>query len=582
MATLFLLCSTISRLVRPKEPSQCQTLTDMFETARSYFYNRNYIESYRLFFYLEHTHALKSSSCAWYQIHCLIGLGHWNQAIKKCHDWVQLEPTVSQWYFICSEIYMNRLDFTLAWEELNKASAIIPAGDDAYQEICFKKRMTLEGKYLGILRKDILDFLPYDITLNIFNCLDLDSLSSQLELKTIYLYLNRAKRTGITKLSIRHQQVVDGDSVLMALANYDCCKLNTLVISDILCTPGLFFNVLEYIGSSLKKLQWGGVSIRLNDIIYNLPKISTQLTHLTVHDCFTSLHDVQLQTGALHRLEYFGETFPPPFLQSIQSLPKLNYIQYLKLESIHGLTACHLANVLVRCPALVKLSLIRCLVNIIPVFNILRITCPKLRYFEYERNRYCQQFDVFQHTEERRLANRAIVQQLGKQKNMMIKNEWVHVEIRLTNMLTDSMVQNILYLRDGLEVLDLSGNMLLSDIALTKQPLKALRILCLKECYGITFKGLECIIRQSPLLEEIDLSCLSVINNDILYALAKCARLRKVNFSYCKLSRVSSDAIKYFIDQRKETLQQCILDYTVYVSTDVLMYTIKNLKRGTI
>ncbi|GAA5798467.1 hypothetical protein HPULCUR_003871 [Helicostylum pulchrum] len=177
MTTLFLLCSTISRLVQPKEPSQCQTLTDMFETARSYFYHQNYIESYRLFFYLEHTHGLKSSSCAWYQIHCLISLGHWTQAIKKCHGWVQLEPTVSQWYFICSEIYMNRLDFTLAWEELNKASALIPACDDAYQEICFKKRMTLEGKYLGIIRKDILDFLPYDITLNIFNCMDLGSLS---------------------------------------------------------------------------------------------------------------------------------------------------------------------------------------------------------------------------------------------------------------------------------------------------------------------------------------------------------------------------------------------------------------------
>lgn len=345
--------------------------------------------------------------------------------------------------------------------------------------------------------------------------------------------------------------------------------------------------MLEYIGSSLKKLQWGGVSIRLNDIIYNLPKISPQLTHLTVHDCFTSPPDVQLQTGTLHRLEYFGETFPPPFLQSIQSLPKLNYIQYLKLESIHGLTACHLANVLVRCPVLVRLSLIRCLVNIVPVFNILRVACPKLRYFEYERNRYCQQFDVFPHTEERsRLTNRAVVQpqqqQLGKQKDMTIKNNWVHVEIRQTNMLTDFMVQNMLYLRDGLEVLDLSGNVLLSDAALTKQPLKSLRILCLKECYGISFKGLECIIRQSPLLEEIDLSCLAVINNDILYALAKCTRLKKVNFSYCKLSRVSADAIKYFIDQRKETLQQCILDYTVYVSTDVLLYTIKNLKRGTV
>lgn len=347
----------------------------------------------------------------------------------------------------------------------------------------------------------------------------------------------------------------------------------------------MFFNVLEYIGSTLCTLQWGGVSIRLNDIIDSLPKICTHLKKLVVHDCFTSLHDVQLHNAALHRLEYFGEIFPTSFVESINALPTLTSLQTLELSGIHGFTASHLANILVRCPNLVRLVLNKCLVNIIPIFNILGIACPNLQYFEYDRNRYCQQFDIFHH-QQRRLGI-AISGQPKRLEQHLIKKEWIQLKIRLTNMLTDSIIQHILYddiTRGSLQVLDLSGNSLISDrgLLLDNHPMKNLKSLCLKECFGLSSKGIEQIIQQSPLLETIDLSCLSIINNDILYALVQCKKLSIVNLSYCKLSLVSEDAVIYFIEKRKDTLKRLILDYATFVSTELLVYTIKKLKRDII
>lgn len=305
-----------------------------------------------------------------------------------------------------------------------------------------------------------------------------------------------------------------------------------------------------------------------------------------VHDCFTSLHDVQLHNAALHRLEYFGESFPAPFIESIKSLPTLNHLETLELSGIHGFTASHLTNILLRCPTLIRLVLNKCLVNIIPIFNILAIACPNLQYFEYDRNRYCQQFDIFQH-QQRRLGISLSGQQSKLLEQYLIKKKWIGLKIRLTNMLTDLILQHILYddtTRASLEVLDLSGNLLLSDngLLMENHPMKHLKSLCLKECFGLSSKGIEQLIQQSPLLETIDLSCLSIINDDILYALVQCKKLSVVDFSYCSLSLVSEDAIIYLIENRKDTLKRLILDYTTFISTELIVFTIKKLKRGII
>lgn len=242
---------------KPQNP--CQTLADVFHTAKYYWSKENYTESYRLFFELEQGHQFKESTCAWYQIHCLIRLGHWRHAITKCHELIEQQPTVSQWYVIASEIYLKRSDFTMAWEELFQASLLVSTTDDAYAEICLLKRITYEGVQQHaqrIVRCDILDILPYDLACDVFKCLDLSSLvrctrvskkwrhflissshlwnelyfskrAAQLEIKTIHTYLSRLKRTGLTKLSIRYQQT-DGDAILMALAQHECYRLKTL------------------------------------------------------------------------------------------------------------------------------------------------------------------------------------------------------------------------------------------------------------------------------------------------------------------------------------------------------------------
>lgn len=370
-----------------------------------------------------------------------------------------------------------------------------------------------------------------------------------------------------------------------------------IVLTDIICTPTLFFNVLEYIGStsSLTKLHWGGVSIRLNDLIDHMSRLCKNVKHLIVHDCFTSLNDIQLNSQH-HRLEYFGESFPAAFMEILQKLPKLHHITTLELSGIHGLTASHLASVLFRCPNLKKLVLNRCLVNIIPVLNILLFCCPKLQYLEYERNRYCQQFDLFQQQQQQQSGNRRLHQQQQQQqlsplvksvksiyRNSKKEYPWIELKIHLTNMLTDSILQNILHDRQHLQTLDLRGNALISDNALISEnqpPLTKLKFIYLKECFGVTCKGIEQLISTNPLLEQVDLSCLTVINDAILYALSNCTKLQILNFSYCKLGSLSEEAVDYFIDKRKDTLEQVILDYCTNFSMDLQLKIIKSVQRG--
>lgn len=334
-----------------------------------------------------------------------------------------------------------------------------------------------------------------------------------------------------------------------------------LVLSDIICTPALFFNALEYIGSTLNSLQWGGVSIRLNDIIDNIPTICKDLKNLVVHDCFTSLQNAQLQ----HRLDSFGDSFPTSFIEKLQTLPKLNQLQSLELSGIHGLTASHLASILIRCPNIRKLSLKRCLVNIIPILNMLRFCCPKLQYFEYERNRYCQQFDMYQPPQ-------------IKRKNLVEKKEypWIELKIRLTN------IQDILLFDDqsraSLETLDFQGTTFLP----LSKPMKSLKSICLKDCFHLTSKDIQQLIHTSPLLREIDLSCLSVIDNDLLHALTECKHLHYLNISYCKLDLISKQAFTSFIDKTSHTLKRLVLDYTTHFSMDLHLYAIKKIKRGVI
>ncbi|CEP11353.1 hypothetical protein [Parasitella parasitica] len=580
------------------QPQPCQSLQDVFDTAKNLWHRRNYTEAFRIFYELGERYEYNSSACAWYQIQCLLALGHWRQAIlisleqtKKCSS--------EQWHLIASDIYMSRCDYTLAWEILNRAPHSA--------RVIHDRRLAYEGIQHAkcIRRNDILDILPYDVALNVFMCLDLSSLARctrvskrwrhclvfsphlwnelefvkpamHLPISTVNAYLSRLGRLSLTKLVIRHQQT-DGDGILMALlAQQQCRRLKTLIISDMICTPALFFNALEYIGSTLYSFHWGGVSLRLNDIIDVLPRICTQLKCLRIQDCFTSLYDAQFHNGTLYRLESFGDRFPATFTDTLKTQSLLPYVETLELSAIHGFTVSHLASIVIRCPNLKKLVLYRCLVDIIPVLNILQTNCPKLQYFEYERNRYCQQFDMYQ------LSPSELDEKRYEPYFCKPQYPWKQVKIHLTHTLTDNVLENLLHgSKTALETLDLRGNTIISDQGLLcDTSMKNLKTLCLRECHGLTSRGLITLLAQSPLLEHVDLSHLDTIDDGVLQRLATCQNLHTLDLSYANLN-VTSETFKHFIDQRMLTLKRLALDFTT-IPKELLCYSMMKLKTSAI
>lgn len=330
-------------------------------------------------------------------------------------------------------------------------------------------------------------------------------------------------------------------------------------------------------GSTLNTLQWGGVSIRLNELVDILANYCPHLKHLKLHDCFTSLYDLRMHTGNRYRLEIFGESLPTDYIHTIQKLPVLENLESLELSGIHGLNAGHLANILYRCPHLKSLILHRCLVDIIPVINILEKSCPKLQHLLYDRNQYCRQYDLYQQQRYQHL------QRVTSAKSASREYPWIQLKIHLTNMLTDPIM---CYLLEGsrkkIEILDLRGNTMITDQGLIdpETPMRQLKALCLKECTGITNKGLLQILSTSPLLEHIDLSDLTIVNDDVFKQLSQCQYLQTLNLSKTTLS-VTDKVYKDFIDSKRETLKKIDLENT-NISSELLCYSMRKLKTGII
>ncbi|KAI9305216.1 hypothetical protein BJ944DRAFT_265578 [Cunninghamella echinulata] len=266
--------------------------------------------------------------------------------------------------------------------------------------------------------------LSYDILCNIFIMLPFDSLIRSLRVchqwnelilqspllwqqvgfqnckipihhDIIQSYLTRLQAASL--LSFRIDKAFDGEKLLLLLSKVNCHQLHTLDLSSLQCTTEfsfiLFRQLLSSAGKTLKKVRIGSSGFKLNGIIEQISIHCTQLETLEVYDCFTSMGTystpLQLDQNALYRLEQFGEFFSEAFMEYIDQLPILP-IRYLYLSSIHGLTTIHLATILLRCPYLIHLELNRCLVNLIPIINILRFSCPQLEVLSYHRNRFTQ------------------------------------------------------------------------------------------------------------------------------------------------------------------------------------------------
>lgn len=162
-------CDTIFVSIIHSQPQQCQSLQDIYNTAKYLWHQQRYSKAYRIFHALGEQHQYKTSTCAWYQVQCLLALHHWHQAVLVCLEQAK-RCSSEQWYLIASDIYMNRCDYTLAWEILNRApdsTNILDAKRLAYEGIQHRS---------CIRRNDILDKLPYDVAISVFLCLDLPSL----------------------------------------------------------------------------------------------------------------------------------------------------------------------------------------------------------------------------------------------------------------------------------------------------------------------------------------------------------------------------------------------------------------------
>ncbi|KAI9485940.1 MAG: hypothetical protein EXX96DRAFT_547082 [Benjaminiella poitrasii] len=627
MATLYFISSILSSISNDnnKVRKPCQALNDIFKTAKQFFNHQNYAEAYRMFYALGERYGYRQSTCAGYEIRCLSALGHWRQAIETCHRQSEREPQQVEWRLMANEIYIDRHDYALAWEELHRAPGI----DDSTieTELALRKRIAYEGRYHArkwiIERTDILNVLPYDIATTIFTSLDFASLvkctrvskrwrhfllanrliwndldfsylhpqgdmvsimqDRYLHVNTVKTYLDRLGHCPLMRFTMQ-QQRTNGDDILMLLAQRGSCrKLKMMVLSDMICTPTLFLNTLEHIGSNLNSFEWKGVSIRLNDIIDNIPKFCPKLKSLKVHECFVSLYESYIQNNFLYQLERYGETFPFSFINSIQARPSFLHLESLELSGIYSFTSSHLASILFRCRNLKRLTLKKCLVSIIPVLNILRYSCPQLQYLYYDRNQYSsQQLDMVDGD-----GHEVIIAPQKTQESFFsnkVQYPWIDLSIQFTNMLmNDDILQDVLHeSRASLQVLNLRGNKLITDqsFSLDTSSMCNLKCLCLRECFGITSKGLVSILSGSPLLEHIDVSCLSVIDDDVLQALGSCDYLQTLNLSHAYL-RVSDAGFREFINKRTCTLKRLDLEFS-NISKELLCFSMKKIKRGII
>lgn len=269
------------------------------------------------------------------------------------------------------------------------------------------------------------------------------------------------------------------------------------------------------------------------------------------------MFDIRMPNGTSYRLEDFGESFPSEFISSTLSLPTLPHLTSLELTSIHGLTASHLAHILIRCPNLIRLKLHRCLVNIIPVLNILKSFCPHIKYLTYEKNQCCMPSPYFQ--------------QLQPKQYPSYNHPWIELKIQSTDTLTDHVLQDLLV--STIEHLDLSGSGLITDAGILHKPLKNLKSLSLRGCTGITREGVLDLLKQNTRLEHVDLP---VLNDAILDQLSTCQNLKTLVSARVD---VSNERYKAFIDARKCTLRKVRLDQSS-ISTELLCYTMQHVKTG--
>ncbi|KAI9490142.1 hypothetical protein BDB00DRAFT_839199 [Zychaea mexicana] len=468
------------------------------------------------------------------------------------------------------------------------------------------------------IRIDFVEMLPYDVTSAIFQIMSFECIvqctwvsrrwhtyliesvhlwqdlefsynEMPVEPGSLCLYLSRLNGAPLKRIKIHHE-CVDGDGLLGTLLNHTSLRLQELDLSEVVCTPSLFYDLLAHVGPSLRVLRWRGLILKLGKIIDCVAESCVQLKHLEVRSCFVSDTPFDSETRSSSLLDHSSGYFPRSFFDKISALKPLS-IDTLDLGGIHELTMVQLARILHRSPKIVNLTLENCILDIVSVANVLFHSCPLLQRLRYSRHRYAQQHEAEGGEDDvgnssnmmswslasstsittaggrgaRHLPLTAMARKhVGKASSVVGKRSWREITLAKAQTTTDAVIQRFIGQSDltRLERLDLTGNTNLSDKALqgvftlTKNTnLMHLRTLCLGGCTGFTEQQtLLNILKAGPMLTHIDVAESPAVTDMVLDQITdgSNAALHTVCIAGCR--SITDAAVRRLVDVRRDTL----------------------------
>lgn len=481
----------------------------------------------------------------------------------------------TQWCLLAGELYELKGDHTRALAWLHRASSAFEVEhplleSNAAQQLETRSRV-LEQKVQVLSQKrhhastpptavDFVQVLPYDTICDIFyrlpfarmvlcmrvsrrwymfihqslhlwQSLEFGALHLPVQDDTFRIYLTRLHGAQLKHLTM-HNPNLDGDILFRSLIDHRCCRLQTLGksdsrervprhtthrqtdVSEVVCTPALFFRLLDDAGSTLKSLRWGGLSLRLDALVNHVSVACQRLEHLAVYDCFAS---VLPKVDSIQAELMYHKSHPTARLASLKSLSLCN---------IHNLEFRHLFSLLSRSPRLERLHLQHSMVNIEGILLVLRLGFPSMKHLEFTRHRNARPHQI------------SVPRTLLDGRLTETQQPWQTFSVKGFSALTDSTLQWALASSHAsLERLELNYNTVITGAALAtfaSHPKPKLHTLALAGCCLLPTTCLRAIIATSPQLLDVDLSNLLTVDDSVLDQLAvSCPRLKRLDVSKC-------------------------------------------------
>ncbi|KAI8086714.1 uncharacterized protein BX664DRAFT_336586 [Halteromyces radiatus] len=546
--------------------------------------------------------------CFRYRLQCLVQLGKYQQALQLCKLIVKCYPNCN-WYLVSYDYMEPPLD--KAWQLFRQCYMFLFNDNELHWHQVVRQVTPVQVTSYFYL--DLVLVLPCEVVHSIFALLPLDSLvrcsrvshtwrklllstpllwqhlyfDGSLSANTVDLYLSRLQGAPLTSLHINCD--LDAETLLSSLCNSNCTQLQVLDLTRLHCVNRngwlLFQKVIYSTGKAFKKLKLGSSSFKLDDIMDLVSKACPQLELLDLRDCFTS--QTILPLDGLASLEHICESLPITINNYVEHLPILG-LRQLELSDIHGLTIIHLASILLRSPCLVDLTLRNCLVNIIPIVNVLRHCCPDLANFVYHRNQLGRN-PIIEHNPihssvSPTLPLTMMIQPTTSSNDRIhsgLLQSWKKLSLIQTRALTNDLLHYVLFgSYHTIQSLDLTGSLGLTDECLFNMIPSSLEECKLAGCMNITTLGLCSFLQNTPHLRILDVSGLSGVTDMVLLSIAlHCRRLVKLNLTLCR--SITDTGLQLFIDTLDSPLQELGLART-NLTTPSLTYAMCHIQRDDI